>query len=456
MREEQALEDWLDRQMRISARRMAAAISATGLVKRRPGFGQRIVPAPGSVVASPVLADYDPDPDYFFHWLRDSALVMDAVVQLATAGDPTQDWPRHFRDFVDFSAALDRLTGADLLAGGSPRDRAQPAFLQFVRPDEDLAGVDAGTIRGEVRFNPDGSLDTIRWGRPQYDGVALRALVLMRGEAAGLGGATTSGGALWPLLRSDLDFTAAHAGTACIDLWEDAAGRHYHTMIVQVAALLRGASRVATADPETAARWRGLARDILPLLDACWSDAEGSFVSRVRADSEAAPRPDVAVLLGVLHAAVDGGRHSVQDPRILATLERLEAIFSAEYPINAGLPAGAAPALGRFAGDAYYSGGAYHFATLAAAEFHYRRSRTARSPTDADRHRVRGDAYLATVRRHVPDDGALAEQFDRTTGAPASAKDLAWSHAALVTAALARRAAIGHADGRRAGTGGAG
>ena len=38
-----------------------------------------IRPVKGSIVASPVLAAYDPDPDYFFHWFRDSAVVIDAV-----------------------------------------------------------------------------------------------------------------------------------------------------------------------------------------------------------------------------------------------------------------------------------------------------------------------------------------------------------------------------------------
>ena len=49
---------------------------------------------------------------------------------------------------------------------------------------------------------------------------------------------------------------------------------------------------------------------------------------------------------------------------------------------------------------------------------------------------------MATVRRFAPEDGALAEQFDRTTGAPASAKDLGWSHAAFITACFARRHAV--------------
>src|SRR5579872_7169688 len=74
-----SLADWIDRQYRLSASAMLESVSAVHLVKRRPPFGQTIRPVLGSVLASPALAAYDPDPDYFFHWLRDSAVVMDAV-----------------------------------------------------------------------------------------------------------------------------------------------------------------------------------------------------------------------------------------------------------------------------------------------------------------------------------------------------------------------------------------
>src|ERR1700736_5862063 len=74
-----SLGDWIERQYRISAAAMLQSISAVHLVKERPGFGQTIRPAKGSVLASPAIASYDPDPDYFFHWLRDSAGVIDAL-----------------------------------------------------------------------------------------------------------------------------------------------------------------------------------------------------------------------------------------------------------------------------------------------------------------------------------------------------------------------------------------
>src|SRR3546814_2096933 len=88
-----------------------------------------------------------------------------------------------------------------------------------------------------------------------------------------------------------------------------------------------------------------------------------------------------------------------------------------------------------------YSGGAYHFATLAAAELCYRRAAGCTAGDEAARMLAGGDGFMATVRRFTPDDGALAEQFDRNTGAPASAKDLAWCHAALIMTLAARRAA---------------
>jgi glucoamylase len=50
---------------------------------------------------------------------------------------------------------------------------------------------------------------------------------------------------------------------------------------------------------------------------------------------------------------------------------------------------------------------------------------------------------MRTVRDLTPADGHFAEQVDRTTGAPASARDLTWSYAAFVAAAGSRAAALG-------------
>ena len=80
------LAEWILAEARFATATMQRAISATQLIMERPGFGQRVVPRRGSVLASPVPAHYDPDPDYFFHWFRDSAIVIDALRVAVAAG----------------------------------------------------------------------------------------------------------------------------------------------------------------------------------------------------------------------------------------------------------------------------------------------------------------------------------------------------------------------------------
>jgi glucoamylase len=128
-----------------------------------------------------------------------------------------------------------------------------------------------------------------------------------------------------------------------------------------------------------------------------------------------------------------------------ATLAKLEALFDAEYAINRNRE-GRAPAMGRYAGDVYYSGGAYYFSTLAAAEFCFRAAleplaigSSARKPLVE-----RGDAFLETVRAYTPPTGDLSEQFDQRTGVQRSAQQLAWSYAAFISCVAARRQVIPH------------
>ena len=71
--------DWAREQERFCVSAMLRAVSATTLVKHRPAMGQTVRPARGSILASPEMAAYDPKPDYFFHWLRDSSIVIDAL-----------------------------------------------------------------------------------------------------------------------------------------------------------------------------------------------------------------------------------------------------------------------------------------------------------------------------------------------------------------------------------------
>ena len=96
--------DWIEAEYRIAAEHMLRCISATAVAHHRPALGQFIRPARGSVVASLEPGSYAREPDYFFHWFRDAALVMGALSQLSQAGE-VEDGPTIIADFIRFEAA---------------------------------------------------------------------------------------------------------------------------------------------------------------------------------------------------------------------------------------------------------------------------------------------------------------------------------------------------------------
>ncbi len=472
--------DWAREQQRFCVRAMLRAVSATTLVKRRPPMGQTIRPARGSIVASPEMAAYDPKPDYFFHWLRNSALVADALREAIEDGTLGPSGIEHLVDFVGFSLKLCRLDGPSFLREGGYPETVEPSFRQHLRSRAEIAEIVGDRVLGEARHNPDGGFDVLKWGRPQNDGPALRALAVMQFFTLDAFRAHAAETAL-TLLRYDLDYTLSHWPLPCCDLWEEAIGFHYHTRLVQQAALAEGSRFLAAeGDAERAQACADAARALLAELDRHFDPEDGVYRGRLAETRPNAPPPrrlDIAVVLAAIHAGRRAGTHSVTDPKMLATFFALERLFEEEYPINRARPADRAPALGRYAGDSYFSGGAYYFSTLGAAQFCFLLAQAAtegeevaittesraplaallRTPAAAlpqgalagqSREALaeaalrRGDMYLATVRRFTPASRELAEQFSQQDGTPSSADNLTWSYACFVTALSARRRAV--------------
>jgi glucoamylase len=241
------------------------------------------------------------------------------------------------------------------------------------------------------------------------------------------------------LLHSDIDFILAHWDEPDFDMWEEEKGRNYYTDRLMASALEQAAAWLnrerRNEDHRKGAACRHTAAHIRHRLDDFWS--EGFYRSRLAGTP--AKHLDISVVFAIIHSGEDGLVHGLRDARVIATLAKLEALFARDYAINHDRPAERAPALGRYSGDIYFSGGAYYFSTLAAAEFYYRLA-AASSGKTARAHKRRGDGFLETVRAFTPESGELSEQFDRSGGQQTSAKNLAWSHAGLITAVDARRA----------------
>ena len=254
-----------------------------------------------------------------------------------------------------------------------------PDFVQYLRGD-DLLTVSGDAVYADTRVNPDGTLDISRWTRPQHDGPPLRALAVLRwlrtlaqsDTVARI--ETVSADTLADaerLLRIDLALTAAHWREPSLDIWEEELGHHYFTLRVSAAALNEGAEWLRAGGEATeATALRTEAQAIRETLDRFWLPDAGYYRSRIMPAGVASTKMlDIAVILAAVHAGDGDEVHSVRDARMHATLEKLERLFDRLYPINRNRPRERAPAMGRYEGDVYFSGGAYYFSTLGAAEF---------------------------------------------------------------------------------------
>jgi glucoamylase len=477
------LEDWLTRQYARCAELMPRAISATDLVRHRRNYGQTVRPASGSIIASTDSAE---NPDYCFHWLRDSSVVVDGLRYLIEDGTLRDEGLRLFGEFVEFSQALSRLDGRANPHDEEERAGVMPDYVQYLRTREEMAEIHGESVLGEARLAADGRLDILQWSRPQNDGPALRALALMRYWRNEDLLPLLPVAAMRALIDADLDYTFRQWREPCYDIWEEHRRRHYHTQIAQFAALSNGAEWARSlGDARRARDFVAAAQEAALTLDQYFDAGAGAYLTPLP-DPLLKPTPtmrlDFAVILGVVQAARRNGPHSPADPKALATLIRLEQVFDRTYPINRNRPPECGIAQGRYDGDVYFSGGAFYFSTLGAAEFYYRFAMAAASgepialslynrellaemlgeqvwalgeETLRPQFRTRlaralighGDAVMATVRRFAPEAGVLAEQFSQIDGAPTSALNLTWSYASFIIAVACRRQAlrsIGH------------
>lgn len=433
------LDAWIARQTGFSMAAMERAISATHLCRRRDRFGQVIIPALGSVLASPVLADWDPQPDYFFHWIRDSALVMRTVADLmedATSVTERERWQRHFENFVRFSLKLTKPDRRCTFALSHAKELCADADQSFLRNEAEIGTLSGDALLAEPRFNPDGTLDIFRWSRPQHDGPALRALACLRYLAAG----GDPSDELTRLLRCDLDFTIAQAGAPCIGPWEEPEqnGHHYYVELVQLAALIHGRAWAMQRESKRCDAEQKLRYG----LEQYWEDRDQLLMPMRPASVQLAEDLlDAVTLLAAWDADLFTGAHSIADARLDKTQAAIDALFAREFPINRAHTVG--PALGRSRQDRYFGGGAWYPITLSAAGLCYRRARRREHEEELRQDLIsRGDAYLATLRDFTPADGALSEQIDRTTGMQNSARHLTWSYAAFISTARERKLAL--------------
>ncbi|PGH00556.1 hypothetical protein AJ80_09162 [Polytolypa hystricis UAMH7299] len=409
----------------------------------------------GIVIASPSKED----PDYFYTWTRDSALVFKCLVDtfIAASDDDSGDG--------DESVLQTRIH----------QYISSQAYLQTVWNPS--GGWWNGAGLGEPKFQVNSTPFVGSWGRPQADGPGLRAVTMMayaRWLIAN-GYESTAERIVWPVIQNDLSFVAAHWNSSGFaDLWEEVQGLSFFTTLVQHRALVEGRDLAVELGLECA-YCESQAPQVRCLLQTYWT---GSYMDS-HPGSGRAGKDASTILASIYGFDPDGGCDDITfqpcSARALANHKAVTDSFRLIYPINAGLQAGKSVAIGRYAEDVYHGGHPWYLTTFAAAEqlydaiyqWHNRGSidisdvslgffkdiysRAAVGTYAASGEtfwaivaavREYADGYLSVAQKYTPDSGELAEQFSRQNGIPLSANNLTWSYAALLTAAARRRSIV--------------
>lgn len=407
--------------------------SKSEVTTMRQFFEQNInIQGSGAVVASPDTNT--PGGSYYYHWERDGALSMQAL--LKTAGS-----------VVDVKTQMD-------------------AYVQWVTKVQQESDPHGQSVLAEPKYMiPGGEVFQGAWCRPQNDGPGLRSHTLID-YANALDDAGLDNTDLWPVIQIDLDWQAANWQDNGCDLWEEVQSNDFFwNRFTQRAALTIG-SRFANkmGDSVRTKTYSDAAKAVADTLNRHYANGY-IFESDNRLK-------DAAVIAALNDGYLDDGVFSPAGQEAAGTVKTLNGVFCNAFTINQDDTAAGVPGIlyGRYDGDKYAGGNPWILLTSALAELLYRGARefaigasdavgtTAWANLlgiDADADSIdmatamagAGDGVLVRLRHHVEGNGFhLTEQIDRSTGTCIAAKDLTWSYACTLKAMHARGSAIAAID----------
>ncbi|KAJ7636912.1 glycoside hydrolase family 15 protein [Roridomyces roridus] len=398
--------------------------------------------APGVVIASPSTHD----PDYLYTWVRDASLVFKLLIDQYTTGqDPNLG--QHIQDFI----------------------QSQTKLQQVSNPS---GSVSTGGL-GEPKFQVNETDFTGSWGRPQRDGPALRstALITYANWSLNKTGASNVLKTLWPIIKLDLDYVAANWNQTGFDLWEEVDSSSFFTTAVQHRALRQGAA-LAAALGQDASTYAAQADNAFCFLQSYWN---GHYMTaNTGGDRSGIDSNTVLASIHTFDPAAGCDANTFQ-PCSDKALSNLKVYLDAFRSLYRTAPDATVPT-GRYPEDEYMTaiGGTanpWYLCTAAVAEQLYGalivwKKQSSLEVTDtslaffqqfddsvkvgnyttADETygqlvgaiRLFAEDTLAVHANYTPANGALSEQFNRTTGAGVSAANLTWSYAAVLTAFSAR------------------
>jgi glucoamylase len=277
----------------------------------------------GYIVASPTVEE----PNYVYHWIRDSAIVMNSII-----------------DLYD----MNEISYVEL----------KNYFINYINFETKLLHIDSISHRGEPKFHIDGTSFNENWGRPQNDGPALRALTLMRYSRILITNNdfdTKLYDGIFPsksIIKNDLEYVCQTYKNKSFDLWEETNDYNYFTLFVQYRALFEGSKfSFQHNDIRGGSKYLKMANNIKLFLDLFKNDYIYSHLTDNRKDNNL----DSSVIIA--HVITN----DFYDKDLLKTIIKIIEQNKSAYDVNNILEY---PLIGRYHRDHYYDGNPWILTTI--------------------------------------------------------------------------------------------
>ncbi len=435
-----------------------------------------ILAAAGAIIASPAMPDNKFSQSYFFHWVRDGAIIMLSICNLyedCTDPERKADYKEIILNYLDFVEKI----------------QSQPQLNGF-------------NVLGEPKFNIDGTLWTGAWGRPQSGGAACQALVLAKILSIFIKEEDSKdiikkiyNHDSSSLLKANLEYCAKVWSNTSFSMWEELDGNHFSVSFLQHLALLVGSLvAIRLLDPKASFYYREMASHINNVIKQHWNEDLGYYFETLNKENFLGGGIDSSILIGLSSAqscpTIDK-EYLLTSERPLSTIFYIRNAFENLYKINVDrkMQGKKGVLIGRYVQDIYDGnqslyGNPWFICSAILASSYYQIAEQLLSgkeikvsflvkqfllqTTTADfsidetinkHHRSfsslinslleEGDAILDLLKEHsvtYPDGSTMhmSEQIDRSSGMQVSARDLSWSYAAVLHAIHERKKLINY------------
>lgn len=274
----------------------------------------------GIVVASPSKKD----PNYYYHWIRDSAIIIRTLIK-------------------SYEINKDK--------------NIKEKIINYVNCEIDLQTTKTLSGLGEPKFNIDKSSFNDNWGRPQNDSPALRSLAFIEIYNNDIleYNYEENKHFINKIIYKNIKYICDNIHNPCFDLWEEEVGFHLYTRLVQTKAI-----------KEYLKIYKGnnfafILKKYKELKEVLNHHLNNEIISSYTSNGKILRKYDSSVFLGICHINFDTNILDFSSAKFKNYMIEIENMFKNKYVINDNY---FFSFLGRYLNDKYYNGQIWYICTI--------------------------------------------------------------------------------------------